>query len=269
MNYNRSSYIDQPLIIENELKALFNVNDAITIFEIGACEGEDTIKYSRLFPFSKIYTFEALTANIKLIENNFLRYNVTNAKFYNVALASENGTAEFYVSSGRPKNAGNSDWDYGNKSSSLLPPASKSKMPDFLRFDNKIEVRTVTLRTFCESNNITNIDFIHMDVQGAELMVLEGAGDLMSSIKAIWLEVSSVDLYKNQPLVKDVKNFMKKKNFYLVKDGLNGIQGDHLYFSEKFFKENEKSFPEIKSKSVISKKVLNNLYSFFRKLKIS
>jgi FkbM family methyltransferase len=268
MNYNRARYIQQPLIIENELKALFTQSDKITIFEIGACEGEDTIKYARLFPFSRIYAFEALPANIQLIEKNFNQYNIRNATYYNVALSSKNGTAEFYVSSGRPENTMESDWDFGNKSSSLLPPASKSKMPNFLRFDNKIQVETITLHTFCKRNNITTIDFIHMDVQGAELMVLEGAENLISSIKAIWLEVSSASLYKYQPLVNKVKKFMRKNNFFLVKDNLDGIQGDHLYLSEKLFKENENNFPEVKQgKSFLPNKIFNGALDIIRKRK--
>lgn len=67
-----------------------------------------------------------------------------------------------------------------------------------------------------------------MDVQGAELMVLEGASDFISSIKVIWLEVSKVDLYQNQPLVEDVKKFMAINNFVLIKDFLKQLQCDHF-----------------------------------------
>ncbi|MEP6677559.1 MAG: FkbM family methyltransferase, partial [Ferruginibacter sp.] len=200
--------------------------------------GEDSIKYARLFPNATIYTFEPLPGNIKLIKNNFLKYGIKNATYYNKALSSENGTAEFYVSSGKPADAIESDWDYGNKSSSLLPPASHLKMADFIHFNNKIEVETITLKSFCEQNKIHQVDFIHMDVQGAELMVLQGAQDFISSIKAIWLEVSKTDLYKNQPLVGDVKEFMQANNFVLIKDALYGIQGDQLYISRKGFTTN-------------------------------
>lgn len=74
-----------------------------------------------------------------------------------------------------------------------------------------------------------------MDVQGAELLVLEGAGNFISNIKAIWLEVSKIEYYKGQPLESDIKNFMSKNGFVLVKDFKNSDQGDQLYVSKKYF----------------------------------
>ena len=237
MDFDRLSYINHPSPIKQELNIFFNQNDPLIIFEIGACEGEDSIRYSRLFPNSKIFAFEALPENIKLIHSNFFQYGVKNAACYNKAVSSKNGIAEFYVSSGRPEGAIESDWDYGNKSSSLLPPANHLKMVPFIQFDTKIEIETITLESFCRSNSISVIDFIHLDVQGAEMIVLEGAGDFISSIKVIWLEVSKTDFYKNQPLADDIERFMKEHNFVLIKDTLNDFQGDQLYISRIFFSE--------------------------------
>lgn len=146
---------------------------------------KESIKYSRLFSNALIYAFEALPDNINLIRNNFINYNVKNASYYNKAVSCKNGITDFYVSSGRPENAVQSDWDYGNKSSSLLQPEKHLQLASFIRFEKKIEVETITLKSFCNTNNIPSIDFIHMDVQGAELMVLEGAEDLISTIKVI------------------------------------------------------------------------------------
>ena len=242
INYDRSDYISQSVPIEEELKFLLNTDAKLTIFEIGACEGEDSIKYSRLFKNSQIYAFEPLPDNIKLIQKNLLQYEITNVLYYNKALSSKEGIAEFHVSEGRPNNAVDSDWDYGNKSSSLLAPAKHLEIVDFIQFNKKIEVQTTTLNSFCKINNIAIIDFIHMDVQGAELMVLEGASEIMASIKVIWLEVSKVEIYRNQPLEEDVKIFMIKNNFVLLKNSLEGLWGDQLYISKLFYPEYE-SFP--------------------------
>ncbi|GEO07620.1 FkbM family methyltransferase [Segetibacter aerophilus] len=235
MDFDRTEYILAPCGLEQELKILFPRKKSLTIFEIGACEGEDSVKYSRLFPEAKIYAFEPLPANIPLIQHNFLKYGVRNASYFNKALSNKEGQAEFYVSSGRPDEALESDWDYGNKSSSLLQPEKHLETAPFIQFKDKIVVETITLKSFCIANNIKAIDFVHMDVQGAELMVLEGAGDFISSIKVIWLEVSKVNFYKNQPLVADVKKFMSENNFVLIKDAAHGIQGDQLYVSKNYY----------------------------------
>lgn len=263
MIFDRANYINQPLPIKKELKTLFNQKDSLIIFEIGACEGEDSIKYSRLFPNSKIYAFEPLPKNIKLIENNLRDYSISNVYYYNKALSSKEGYAEFFVSKGRPKDAEESDWDYGNKSSSLLPPAEHINLVDFIEFKEKIIVETTTLKSFCNTNNISVIDFVHMDVQGAEIMVLEGAGDLIHSLKSIWLEVSKVQLYKNQPLVDEVNKFMTKHNFLLVKEDIEHYSGDHLYISKTFYPNFHNLFfnkPE-ESKSIFDQ--------FFKKLGLS
>jgi len=235
MHYDRATVINSSSPIKKELQFLFDQEESLIIFDIGACEGESSIQYSRLFPKSKIYAFEPLPRNIQLIHDNFKKYKIENAKYIDKALYSQNGFAEFYVSSGQPENVQASDWDFGNKSSSLLSPEKGLEKYGFLHFDTKIEVETLTLKTFCNSDNIKSIDFIHMDVQGAELMVLKGAGEFISSIKAIWLEVSKVYFYKDQPLENDVRHFMASNNFILIKNGLYGEQGDQLYVSKKFF----------------------------------
>lgn len=259
LNHDRANYINQPVPIEKELKILFKQNEPLIIFEIGACEGEDSIKYSRLFINSKIYAFEPLPDNIKLIQNNLLRYDIRNVTFYNKALSSKDGTAEFHVSEGRPETEVESDWDYGNKSSSLLPPAKHLEIVNFIQFNKKINVETITLKSFCKSNNIHNIDFIHMDVQGAELMVLEGASDFISSIKVVWLEVSKVEIYRNQPLEQDVKKFMTDNNFILVKNSLDKLWGDQLYISKAFYPEYKSLFRPTSNLKSFTRKVLRKL----------
>lgn len=49
---------------------------------------------------------------------------------------------------------------------------------------NERKVKVITLKTFCEQNNITKIDFLHIDTQGSDLNVLKGLGDMISIVKA-------------------------------------------------------------------------------------
>jgi FkbM family methyltransferase len=248
MTFNREEYILQSIPIEKELEILLNSNSFVTIFEIGACEGEDSIRYSRLFKNSKIYAFEPLPQNVGIIERNISKYNVKNVRVFNKALSSNNGTAEFYVSTGRPEGVPESDWDYGNKSSSLLQPDKHGEMAPFIEFKTKVIVDTITLKSFCNSNNINQIDYVHMDVQGAELMVLQGAGDFINFIKVIWLEVSKIHLYKDQPLVDEINKFMIDNNFVLAKDCIEDVQGDQLYISKVFYSDYENIIKKLNQK---------------------
>jgi len=105
--------------------------------------------------------------------------------------------------------------------SSLYPP-NESYMErfngyiDLIQLNRTIEVETTTLDTFCQSQNIKEIDFIHLDVQGGELSVLEGASEILDrSILAVYSEVEFTDIYVNQPLFGDIDVFLRNKNFTL------------------------------------------------------
>lgn len=232
---NIKEYIKQPFEFEKELSFLFGKDEELVVLDIGACEGEDSIKFSKYFPNSKIYTFEPLPNNLVRIKANFKKYDIKNAKIINKALSNKSGKATFHVSSGNPPKEKSNDWDYGNKSSSLLAPAKAKTVHSWLNFNKKITVTTARLEDILRSENISVVDFVYMDVQGAEKMVLEGAGDYIRSIKAVWLEVESVELYKNQPLKDDIELFMRTNGFRKIKDTVNDISGDQLYLDSELF----------------------------------
>jgi len=58
-------------------------------------------------------------------------------------------------------------------------------------------------------------DVIKVDTQGTELDVLRGAGDLLSSVMAVELEVEFVPQYLGQSLFADVDAFMRQQGFML------------------------------------------------------
>ena len=234
--YNREKYILSDSPIKNDLLKLFEKNQRLIIMDIGGCEGEDSIRYARIFPASSIFVFEPLPSNQTILLNNIKKYNVTNLELIPFALSDEEGFQRFHVSSGHPENQNiDLDWDFGNKSSSLLPPDKHMDLVPWIKFEEAITVTTITLNNFLKQRNIKEVDFIHMDVQGAELKVLLGAASCIENIKALWLEVADVTLYKNQPTRSDIENFMKKSGFYLHKTNMNGKIGDQMYLNRKYF----------------------------------
>lgn len=237
----RKNYINTCLPIVKDLKKLFTGTDPLTIFDVGACEGEDSIKYSRLFTNSKVYAFEPLPKNIALVKQNIQAYNMANITLFPIAFSDKTGTATFHVSSGTPEGQPlGEDWDYGNKSSSLLAPDELLNAHKWLKFNEQIEVSTDTIANFCTIHKISVIDFMHMDVQGAELMVLNGAGTFIKNIKAIWMEVGDITFYKNQPLRTEVEDFMHKNEFFLYKSSINPVDkaGDQFYLNTRYYAPN-------------------------------
>jgi FkbM family methyltransferase len=236
--FDRENYIKSPIEIEYELLLLLKKSKVRTVFDIGACEAEDSIRYSLLFPQSRVYAFEPRTDNVNIATASIKKHERKNIILESIALSDKKGSAEFFLSDGRPEEQDRSDWDFGNKSSSLLPPSQEMKNHTaWLKFEKKIEVQTERLDAYANERKILEIDFAHIDVQGAELMVLGGAGSFLQKIKVIWMEVEAVELYKNQPLKNDVEHFMTKNNFVNLLDTVNDVSGDQLYANRNYFND--------------------------------
>ena len=108
--------------------------------------------------------------------------------------------------------------------SSLYPP-SQSYIDRFIgnsplmELASTQEIQTTTLDDFCHSEEISEIDFIQIDTQGAELKILEGAKEILKSVLSLNVEVEFTSLYENQPLFGDVDLYLRKKGFTLFDFG--------------------------------------------------
>ena len=74
----------------------------------------------------------------------------------------------------------------------------------------EIPVDTVRLDDVGE---VRPMDFLKLDIQGAELMALEAATTALAETVAIQLEVAFLPIYKDQPLFADVDTFLRKRGF--------------------------------------------------------
>lgn len=215
---------------ERALTKMFGGGDSLVLFDIGACEGLSSVKYLKMFPNSKVFAFEPVLKNYEQILKNKENYKLDNLNVYQLGLSSKKGSALFYLSSAPQKsNSLENKVDFGNKSSSLLKPDKHNEIHPNIKFEDTIEIEIETLDSFCEDLNVCKIDFIHMDVQGAELEVLKGGLNMLPKINAVWLEVERVSLYEGQPLKDEIESFFKKHDFTCVISDLNHISGDQLW----------------------------------------
>jgi FkbM family methyltransferase len=232
---NLDSYLAQPSPVQPFLHRLLARRPAPVILDVGACEGEDSIRYSRLYPAAQIFTFEPLPANQERIRANFAAYGIKNAELVPLALSDRAGAAVFHVSSGRPPDLfSGEEWNYGNKSSSLLPPASSAPMHGWITFPESITVACDTLDGFCAARGLPGADFIHLDVQGAEGLVLAGAGATLPGVRAVWLEVATEELYAGQKLRPEIEALLRGAGFVLAHEDARGSEGDQLYLNRRF-----------------------------------
>ncbi len=60
------------------------------------------------------------------------------------------------------------------------------------------------------------IDFIKIDIQGAEMKALEGAEKILNKTIGLEVEVEFQPMYVDQPLFGEINNFLIKKNFEFI-----------------------------------------------------
>lgn len=101
-------------------------------------------------------------------------------------------------------------------SSSFLKPdlAFLGQFADADRFtiEDNILVPTTTLDRLHGQGEIKDVDFIKLDVQGAELDVLRGGKDFLKShVLGLQVEVEFHPMYENQPLFADVDQFIRSE----------------------------------------------------------
>ncbi len=86
-----------------------------------------------------------------------------------------------------------------------------------------VNISTVETRRLDDIPETAGADFLKMDVQGGELLVLNGAEARLKDLLVIHTEVEFVPLYKDQPLFADIDGFLRARGFAFHK--MNGLAG--------------------------------------------
>jgi hypothetical protein len=83
----------------------------------------------------------------------------------------------------------------------------------FTRWGHVERTVQVATRRLADMEALQEIDYLKMDVQGAELMVLENVGSALDQCVAIQLEASFVPLYEGQPSFGEIDLWMRRNGF--------------------------------------------------------
>jgi FkbM family methyltransferase len=190
-------------------------NIHITIAQIGSRKSSGADDYSSqswgiFAPNLTIYGFEADADECKRMNQNLKERKISHQeKHIPIALSNIQGKSQLYVTKEK-------------MCSSLYEPNHsyvsrfRSSLPEFLTLDYVSEIETTTLDSFCASELVDSIDFLQVDVQGAELNIFQGAQQIIkNSTLAIQTEVEFAPIYKNQPLFADVDNHLRQQGFFL------------------------------------------------------
>jgi len=176
-----------------------------TILEIGCNDGGHTLWLNKMFDHATIYCFEPDPRAIKRFKSNVLNYS--NINLFEMALSAITGEIIFHQSSGFMTDKDGESvsmpegWDL---SGSIKKPKLHLLMGPSITFNQSIKIKTTTLDDWCMRNSIEIIDFIWMDVQGAELDVFRGGRNALSRTRFIYTEYSNLEFYEGQPTLQQI-----------------------------------------------------------------
>ena len=185
-----------------------NIKINFTIIEVGALQihnkKEPFYELLDYFPSSKIIGFELEKEVCEKM--NFV--SSKGVKYYPYALGKANEKRKLYITQ-HPMCC------------SLYKPNEKL-IKLYNNFEvaylkEETEIDTISLDYFIENHDVDNIDFIKIDVQGAELDIFKGGSKALKNVLKIVCEVEFIQHYENQPLFGDVCNYLSQHDLMFNK----------------------------------------------------
>ena len=147
------------------------------MIDIGAGFGEITLYFSKMLPEAKILSIEASPENYAVFKDNLNNqmFPVDNITLVNEAVADRKGSVQMTGGLGAENSI---ILDHGKN------PAEKM---------SKVWVRSDTLSNIMKRFNFDNVDFLKIDIEGAEPLLYECLEMNLAKIKSVYCEFS----YKN------------------------------------------------------------------------
>lgn len=189
-----------PLMVALDSK----INNSKICIDVGANIGITTIWMAK--NCEKVYSFEPENNNAIRFKENLEANHITNAELIQKAVSDTKGELELNILE-----------SYGHHS---LGKVATSKIIG----SQKVEV--ITLSDFCKENNIKNIDFLKVDVEGFEIEVFYGAKELFikKAINLIAFEISEVPLKSLNKTEKVIFDFFEAMDYKIF--NLDGSEFD-------------------------------------------
>ena len=176
-----------------------------SLIDIGAAHGDFSLMFKDLFGDVDVTAIEA-----NPLDKHYL--DRTNWNVIYKALGKENGKQVFYTNPDDPVGGGSSLY-----------------RENTAWFDNakETEMDVVTL----DSLNLKG-DFVKIDVQGAELDILQGGKETLKDTKFLLLELSFLDYNVGAPLIDEVLRETYDQGFRML-DTFGPVKGGHIFNDKK------------------------------------
>lgn len=150
----------QEIFVDDIYRISFN-NTTPYVIDCGANIGLSVIYMKTQYPQARIVAFEPDQLNFSFLEKNVSSYKLTNVELRNEAIWKENTTLEFV-----------SD---GTLGSSISTSGSPKKT---------VQVKATRLKDMLDKK----VDFLKIDIEGAEYEVLKDCGDSLKMVDYLFIE---------------------------------------------------------------------------------
>ena len=194
---------------EEHLAQRFTPREGDTVIDIGAHIGRYTITSSKqVGSTGKVVAIEADPDNFQLLKRNIALNKLTNVLPLNYAVFSTRTIMKLYEQSASAK-----------YNSIMLTRA---------RTMNYVEVNADTLDSILEQNTINQVNWIKIDVEGAEFEVLKGSTKTLSSNDiSLLVEIHNID---DPSHYDNILNFLKYHNYEITFENRYGGGESHVIF---------------------------------------
>lgn len=193
------------LISVYDLRVLHGLRDVTGVLHLGAHFGEEADAYDKDMPWAGPARVHWVEANPDLV--NALTIAVGSRPGHDITVAAVDSTerdAVLHVASNE------------GASSSLLELGTHSIEHPHITFVDDIAVRTTTVDALAAEHRWDHVNFVTLDLQGAELRALEGATALLSHTDYVFTEVNVDELYLGCPQLEQLDDFMWCHSFERV-----------------------------------------------------
>lgn len=198
--------MSRPLPFEWELRSLFPAEGAWTIFDVGARQAADSLRYSRLFPNATIYAFERDPDNVCRAHRHVAESQTSGICIMPVALGSQLGWTRLGVS-----------WAGSSR------PGRPAGDPERVACETVI-VPTETIAHYCAARGIRTIDLLHLKAPRSALAALEGAKDQLERVRAIRTEAAEHPVSAGPPAVEPLDRLLRERGFAWVSEWRDSTQ---------------------------------------------
>jgi FkbM family methyltransferase len=185
---------------EDEIIHHFNTKQGDIVVDVGAHIGKYTlISSKRVGANGKVIAIEAHPGNYEMLNRNIKLNGLTNVTTLNFAVYSKESKVKLFLP--------------GEKSNhSIYNTLLSSRATDQGKF---VEVNADTLDNLLQKNGISHaeVNWLKIDVEGAEFEVLKGAHAILSNSNNITLLIEVHNIEDDKNLYRPIMDLMEKYNF--------------------------------------------------------